>query len=156
MDISMINVKAFHNAFGAKVGDRPNVGNPSPDELVLIQSYAERMARVAVDLHRDAGNHKSELLLRLQLCQEELAELAQALADQDLVECLDALCDMRYVADGTTLSLGLAPVFMSAFAAVHRSNMSKLDADGNPVIDPAGRVVKGPNYARPDLRRYVR
>ena len=91
------------------------------------------------------------LFMRMHLCTEELGELAMAFADNDKVAVLDALADMRYVADGTALSLGLHPIFLQAFREIHGSNMSKLDADGKPVRTPAGRVVKGPNYRKPEL-----
>ena len=93
-------------------------------------------------------------LLRLHLIVEETSELAEALARGDLVECLDALTDLRYVCDGTTLCLGLENVFEAGFDEVHRSNMSKL-VDGRPVKNEAGRVIKGEGYSPPDLQRVM-
>ena len=116
------------------------------------------MKRMSVELLEDAklrtrlhGPQAGVCSLRLHLCLEELSELAEAMSKKDIVGCLDALCDMRYVADGTTLALGLEGAWGAAFREVHRSNMSKLDAEGRPVKNEAGRVIKGPEYSPPDL-----
>lgn len=101
---------------------------------------------------RDEGDEGAALAcIRLHLMTEELGELADAMSKGDMVAVLDALCDLRYVNDGTTLCLGLGDEFMDAFRDVHASNMSKLDADGKPLISDAGRVVKGATYRAPDL-----
>lgn len=93
---------------------------------------------------------------RVRLLQEELDELKEALADGDIVETLDALTDLQYVLDGAFLSLGLHPVKETAFAEVHRSNMSKLGADGKPILrESDGKVLKGPNYFKPDLSQFI-
>lgn len=90
--------------------------------------------------------------LRLTLLQEELDELREALAAGDAVEVLDALTDLQYILDGTYLSLGFHRLKQAAFAEVHRSNMSKLGADGRPIYrEPDRKVLKGPNYTPPDL-----
>ena len=88
--------------------------------------------------------------MRLHLCVEELGELSHALANRNPVEALDALCDMRYVADGTILHLGFGDVFAAAMGEVHASNMSKL-VNGKPVKNAAGRVLKPSGYFKPDL-----
>lgn len=156
MDMTLLSVREFHKAFDLATADEPTLLNSTEAELRIVKMFAIEMAEIARALHDYAEQHSSTLLIRLQLCQEELAELAQAMADEDMVECLDALCDMRYVADGAALVLGLGSAFMPAFSEVHSSNMSKLDEDGKPIINPAGRVVKGPLYRRPELARFVK
>lgn len=94
--------------------------------------------------------------LRINLLAEELDELKAALADGDLVETLDALIDLQYVLDGAFLSFGLQDVKEIAFDEVHRSNMSKLGADGKPVVrESDGKILKGPDYFKPDMSQFV-
>lgn len=95
--------------------------------------------------------------LRINLLQEELNELKEALENNDPLETLDALIDLQYVLDGAFLSFGLQDVKMAAFEEVHRSNMSKLGEDGKPIRRPEdGKVMKGPNYFKPDLAQFVK
>ncbi len=95
--------------------------------------------------------------LRVNLLQEELNELKEALANNDPLETLDALIDIQYVLDGAFLSFGLQDVKDVAFAEVHRSNMSKLGEDGKPIRRPEdGKVMKGPNYFKPDLAQFIK
>lgn len=95
--------------------------------------------------------------LRINLLQEELNELKEALANNDAQETLDALIDLQYVLDGAFLSFGMAAVKELAFDEVHRSNMSKLGADGKPIRrEGDGKVMKGPNYFAPDLGQFVK
>ncbi len=94
--------------------------------------------------------------LRINLIAEELEELQEALAAGDLVEVLDALTDLQYVLDGAYLSFGLQHLKHEAFDEVHSSNMSKLGADGKPIRrESDGKVLKGPDYRRPDLAQFV-
>ena len=93
--------------------------------------------------------------MRLAILEEEVAELRAAVEAGDLVEVLHALCDIQYVLDGTFLEFGLHPVKEAAFAEVHASNMSKLGADGRPVLREDGKVLKGPNFRRPQLGPFV-
>lgn len=95
--------------------------------------------------------------LRINLLQEELDELKEALANDDAQETLDALIDLQYVLDGAFLSFGLQAVKELAFDEVHRSNMSKLGADGKPIRrEGDGKVMKGPNYFAPDLGKFIK
>ncbi len=95
--------------------------------------------------------------LRINLLQEELDELKEALANDDPQETLDALIDLQYVLDGAFLSFGLQAVKELAFDEVHRSNMSKLGADGKPIRrEGDGKVMKGPNYFAPDLSKFIK
>ena len=94
--------------------------------------------------------------LRINLLAEELDELKEALANNDMVETLDALIDLQYVLDGAFLSFGLHGVKEAAFNEVHRSNMSKLGADGKPIVRPEdGKILKGPDYFKPDMSKFI-
>jgi predicted HAD superfamily Cof-like phosphohydrolase len=93
--------------------------------------------------------------MRLAILEEEVAELRQAVEAGDLVEVLDALCDIQYVLDGTFLEFGMHRIKAAAMAEVHASNMSKLGADGRPVLRGDGKVLKGPNFVRPSLERLL-
>lgn len=89
--------------------------------------------------------------LRYSLLKEELDELASAFMARDLVGVLDALTDLQYVLDGTYLACGLQDYKDKALAEVHRSNMSKLGANGKPIYREDGKILKGPDYSPPDL-----
>lgn len=120
------DVQEFHESFGLPVKDTPDISDEKTNRL------------------------------RINLLAEELEELQDALAAGDIVEVLDALTDLQYVLDGAYLSFGLQDVKDAAFAEVHRSNMSKLGADGKPVRrESDGKVLKGPDYFKPDLARFI-
>jgi len=89
--------------------------------------------------------------LRLELIAEELGELEEAIANKDLVEIADALTDILYVTYGAGHAFGLD--LDSCFREVQRSNMSKLGEDGKPIYREDGKVLKGPNYSEPDLKK---
>jgi predicted HAD superfamily Cof-like phosphohydrolase len=119
-------VQEFHECFDLPVKDTPDISDEQTNRL------------------------------RVNLIAEELEELEEALKDGDIVEVLDALTDLQYVLDGAYLSFGLHDKKHEAFDEVHRSNMSKLGADGKPVRRPEdGKVLKGPDYFKPDLSRFV-
>ncbi len=88
-------------------------------------------------------------MVRLQGLQEEVAELNRAMANGDIVECLDALTDIQYFLDGTYLALGLAEVKHAAFAEVHTSNMTKSGSEAS------GRITKGPHFQPPNLKKII-
>ena len=100
-------------------------------------------------------SHKVQLM-RVQALIEEVAELAHDIGRENMTGILDALCDIQYFLDGTFLAFGLADHKMPGMREVHRSNMTKLGEDGQPIRDKSGRVVKGPNYEPPDLERVLR
>ena len=91
--------------------------------------------------------------LRRKILHEEYLEYIQAEAHHDLVEIADALADMAYVICGTCLEYGIP--FDDVIAEVHRANMSKLGEDGKPIHREDGKVIKGPNYAPPDLAKVL-
>ena len=88
--------------------------------------------------------------LRIKLIEEEVCELIEADAYKDIVEVADALTDILYVVYGMAHAYGI-PID-DCFNEVHRSNMSKLGTDGSPVYREDGKVIKGPNYFKPDIK----
>ena len=91
--------------------------------------------------------------LRLDLIKEELAELTEAMNNKDLLEVADALTDILYVTYGAGHAFGID--LDKCFDEVQNSNMSKLDENGKPIYNEAGKVMKGPNYFKPDLSKFV-
>ena len=91
--------------------------------------------------------------LRIDLIEEELNELKEAIKNNDLVEVADALTDILYVTYGAGHSFGVD--LDKCFDEVQRSNMSKLGKDGNPIYNESGKVMKGPNYSAPDLKKII-
>jgi predicted HAD superfamily Cof-like phosphohydrolase/3'-phosphoadenosine 5'-phosphosulfate sulfotransferase (PAPS reductase)/FAD synthetase len=89
------------------------------------------------------------IAMRLRILDEERQELTDAIEAGDLVEVADALTDMSYLVYGTALEFGID--LNPCFREVHRSNMSKLGHDGKPILRADGKVMKGPNYSRPNL-----
>ena len=112
----------FHRVFGAHVENTPTVD--LPDEVIA---------------------------LRVSLVQEELNEYRHAAEAHDLVEVADALSDLMYVVLGTYVSHGLQDLAEALFAEVHRSNMSKLDANGQVIYRADGKVLKSDRWSPPDL-----
>ena len=90
-------------------------------------------------------------LLRYKLMREENEEYLEAANNNDLVEVADALGDMLYILCGTIIEHGLQYKIEEVFAEIQRSNMSKLGTDGNPMYREDGKVLKGPNYFKPDI-----
>ena len=92
--------------------------------------------------------------LRYNLIKEELEEFKHALENKDLLEVADALTDILYVTYGAGHAFGID--LDSCFEEVQNSNMSKLGKDGKPIRNEAGKVMKGPNYYKPDLSKFVK
>ncbi|MEK9755796.1 MAG: nucleoside triphosphate pyrophosphohydrolase family protein [Bacteroidota bacterium] len=90
--------------------------------------------------------------LRYRLMQEENDEYLEAAKKKDLVEIADALGDKLYILCGTILAHGLQDKIVEIFDEIQRSNMSKLSIDGSPVIREDGKILKGPNYFKPDIK----
>ena len=91
--------------------------------------------------------------LRLDLIKEELNELSEAMKNRDLLEVADALTDILYVTYGAGHAFGIN--LDKCFEEVQNSNMSKLDKNGKPIYNENGKVMKGPNYFKPDLAKFV-
>ena len=96
---------------------------------------------------------KKIVKLRLDLIKEELDELTNAIKNKDIVEVADALTDILYVTYGAGHSFGIN--LDKCFEEVQRSNMSKLDINGKPIYNKNGKVMKGPNYFKPDLKKFL-
>lgn len=118
------SVKKFHTAFGLGINENP----------------------VA-----DLGEAKN--LLRFNLMKEENEEYLEAANKGDLIEVADALGDMLYILCGTIIEHGMQHKIEEVFDEIQRSNMSKLGEDGKPVLREDGKVLKGPNYFRPDIKK---
>ena len=116
-------VKAFMNTYGQDVNEKASF----PEDAVVQ--------------------------LRVDLIEEELHELKEAIKNNDLVEVADALTDILYVTYGAGHSFGVD--LDRCFDEVQRSNMSKLGEDGNPIYNDSGKVMKGPNYSAPDLKKII-
>ncbi len=91
--------------------------------------------------------------LRIDLIKEELQELTEAMNNRDLLEVADALTDILYVTYGAGHAFGID--LDKCFDEVQNSNMSKLDEKGKPIYNNSGKVMKGPNYFKPDLSKFV-
>ena len=115
-------VTAFHHAFGLNVSTNPTVD--LPEEIKK---------------------------LRYNLMKEENEEYLEAIKNDDLVEVADALGDMLYILCGTIISHGLQDKMEYIFDEIQRSNMSKLDTNGRPIYRDDGKVMKGPNYFKPNI-----
>ncbi len=122
--------------------------------LDMVQEFHETYG-LPVESEQTTGSEKTKQL-RINLLQEELDELKEALENNDPIETLDALIDLQYVLDGAFLSFGMQDVKQPAFDEVHRSNMSKLGEDGQPIRrESDGKVMKGPNYFKPDMVQFI-
>ena len=91
--------------------------------------------------------------LRIDLIKEELEELTEAMNNKDLLEVADALTDILYVTYGAGHAFGID--LDKCFDEVQNSNMSKLGENGEPIYNESGKVMKGPNYFKPDLSKFV-
>lgn len=120
-------VKTFHQAFGLGLKNQPTA---------------------------DLGKAKN--LLRFNLMKEENEEYLEAAEDDDLVEVADALGDMLYILCGTIIEHGMQHVIEEVFEEIQKSNMSKLGADGKPIYREDGKVMKGPNYFKPDIEKILK
>ena len=92
--------------------------------------------------------------LRLDLIKEELSELTEAMNNKDLLEVADALTDILYVTYGAGHAFGIN--LDKCFDEVQNSNMSKLDTNGKPIYNEFGKVMKGPNYFKPNLEKFLK
>jgi predicted HAD superfamily Cof-like phosphohydrolase len=114
---------------------------------LFMQTYGQEVKNKA-----EFSNEKTNKL-RIDLIQEELEELQQAMKDKNLLEVADALTDILYVTYGAGHAFGID--LDKCFDEVQRSNMSKLGEDGNPIYNDQGKVMKGPNYFKPNLSKYL-
>lgn len=101
----------------------------------------------------DLGESKN--ILRFNLMKEENEEYLEAAQNNDLIEIADALGDMLYILCGTIIEHGLQHKIEAVFDEIQRSNMSKLDSNGKPIYREDGKVMKGPNYFKPDFSKII-
>lgn len=104
---------------------------------------------VSQEMRADLGQTKNQL--RFNLMDEENKEYLEAATNNDLVEVADALGDMLYILCGTILEHGMQHKIEEVFNEIQRSNMSKLGENGEPIYREDGKVLKGPNYFKPDI-----
>ena len=114
---------------------------------VFMKTYGQEVKDKAG--FSDARTNK----LRIDLIKEELEELTEAMQDENLLEVADALTDILYVTYGAGHAFGID--LDKCFDEVQNSNMSKLGEDGKPIYNESGKVMKGPNYFKPDLSKYL-
>lgn len=119
-------VKEFHSAFGLGIKEQP-----------------------------EANLGEAKNLLRFNLMKEENEEYLEAATKNDLVEVADALGDMLYILCGTIIEHGMQHKIEEVFDEIQSSNMSKLGADGKPIYREDGKVLKGPNYFKPNIREIL-
>lgn len=98
---------------------------------------------------------ESKHTLRYNLMKEENEEYLEAVQNNDLIEIADALGDMMYILCGTIIEHGLQHKMEAVFDEIQRSNMSKLGEDGQPIYREDGKVMKGPNYFKPDFSKII-
>jgi predicted HAD superfamily Cof-like phosphohydrolase len=98
---------------------------------------------------------KEQPILRFNLMTEENEEYLEAALNNNIVEVADALGDMLYILCGTILDHGLQHKIEEIFDEIHKSNMSKLGTDGKPLYREDGKVMKGPNFLKPNLKRVL-
>ena len=125
MKKQMNAVKDFHDTFGLNYNDSPTV-----------------------DLE------KKIIELRFNLMKEENEEYIEAARNNDIVEVADALGDMLYILCGTIIEHGMSDIIEDVFDEIQKSNMSKLGADGKPIYREDGKVMKGPNYFKPNFSKF--
>ncbi len=111
--------------------------------------------KIKNNLEPTADLTKDVFLLRHRLMHEENEEYLVACENGNLVEIADALGDMMYILCGTILSHGLQHKIEDIFEEIQRSNMSKLGLDGKPLYREDGKVLKGPNYFKPNIDNYL-
>lgn len=108
--------------------------------------------KIKYSKNQNSDLDESTIELRYRLMQEENDEYLEAARKKDLVEIADALGDKLYILCGTILAHGLQDKIVEVFDEIQRSNMSKLSADGKPVIREDGKILKGPNYFKPNIK----
>jgi predicted HAD superfamily Cof-like phosphohydrolase len=109
---------------------------------------------ISTEMKADLGKPKNEL--RFNLMKEENEEYLEAVENNDIVEIADALGDMLYILCGTILEHGLQHKIEEVFDEIQRSNMSKLGSDGKPIYREDGKVMKGPNYFKPNFEAILK
>jgi len=122
--------------------------------MTNFESVKKFMETFGQEIKEKAGFPNDKItLLRYDLIKEELEELKEAVNNNDIKEVADALTDILYVTYGAGHAFGIN--LDNCFKEVQNSNMSKLGSDGKPIYNDKGKVMKGPNYFKPDLSKFV-
>ena len=122
--------------------------------MTNFESVEKFMSTFNQEIKKKASFPNDKIIsLRYDLIKEELEELKQAIDNKDIKEVADALTDILYVTYGAGHAFGIN--LDKCFAEVQNSNMSKLGLNGKPIYNEKGKVMKGPNYFKPDLRKFV-
>ena len=122
--------------------------------MTNFESVKKFMETFGQEIREKAGFPNEKITsLRYDLIKEELDELKEAMENKDIKEVADALTDILYVTYGAGHAFGVD--LDKCFQEVQNSNMSKLDSDGKPIYNDKGKVMKGPNYFKPDLDKFV-
>lgn len=123
-------------------------------KLKAVQEFHESF-KLGIQHKPIAKLDDDKLKLRFDLMAEENEEYLEAAKNNDLVEVADALGDMLYILCGTILEHGMQYKIDEVFNEIQRSNMSKLGEDGNPIYREDGKVLKGPNYFKPNIAAII-
>ena len=122
--------------------------------MTNFESVKKFMETFGQEIKEKAGFPNEKITsLRYDLINEELDELKEAMDNKDIKEVADALTDILYVTYGAGHAFGIN--LDNCFEEVQNSNMSKLGEDGKPIYNDKGKVMKGPNYFKPDLSKFV-
>ncbi len=142
-----MRVRKFSEANFLPRPGSPTTPAPGERAAIHLEGVVRSLAYAGEQLHKMCAETGGDVcLLRLQLIVEEVAEVAEAIRDRDLVGLLHELSDLQYVVDGTYVAFGLDRRKDEAFQRIHEANMSKLGRDGKPVLSEGGRVIKGPDF----------
>ena len=124
------------------------------DKIKAVQQFHEAFKiGYRTSLKADLGFSKNTL--RFDLMKEENEEYLEAANNNDMVEVADALGDMLYILCGTIIEHGMQHKIEAVFEEIQRSNMSKLGEDGQPIYREDGKVLKGPNYFKPNIQQIL-
>ncbi len=123
--------------------------------MTNFESVKKFMHTFGQEVRTKAGFPNDKIIcLRLDLIREELSELKEAVEKKDIKEVADALTDILYVTYGAGHAFGIN--LDKCFEEVQNSNMSKLGSDGKPIYNEQGKVMKGPDYFKPDLSKFLK
>lgn len=145
-NISKVQVNQFHLAFNHPIATTPTVGSAELRELrvkLILEEALEFAAACGFEVIASTGSEQSKVA----------SIYLVSIGHPDLVEMADALGDLDYVVQGANLAFGIPSE--EVMAEIHASNMSKLGEDGRPIYREDGKVLKGPNYFKPDLAKLL-
>ena len=123
-------------------------------QLSKVEKFHE-MFKLGIEKKPVADLEENRSELRYDLMKEENEEYLDAVKDKNVVEVADALGDMLYILCGTIIEHGMASLIEKVFDEIHESNMSKLGENGKPIYREDGKVMKGPNYFKPDISKII-